>query len=367
MTDIFHTDVLIAGGGPSGASAALSLLLHTQLDVTLIDHSAFDMSSIGEHIDNSLFDLLSYLEIDREQFEADSFIEGYSNMAAWGNTHISSRNSIHNPTGKSYQLDRGKFDLLMISEVARRGGRIFPRTRCIKIEQLPDGHWKILLRHQERGDFILQAKFLIDASGRQGSICRSLNIPAGKQDKLIGIGAFLQFEDHRILPQEVFLETVEQGWWYCATLPNQRMTVTLFTDADIAKQQQLQKPENWNKLLAATVHVKKRVKNAHAYDIPWVRNAFSQLTDSTTKTNFLAVGDAAVAFDPISSMGIGFAVSSACHAARAINYFFDGDSSYIQSYQLSLSDIFSNYLDLRKRYYSSERRWSDSPFWQRRL
>ncbi|WP_158797932.1 lysine-epsilon-oxidase maturase LodB [Pedobacter sp. L105] len=367
MPDILHTDVLIVGGGPSGTSAALGLLLHTPFKVTLIDHSGFDAARVGEHVDASLFDLLSYLKIDKDHFEEESFIEGYSNLAAWGNETITSRNSIHRAEGKSYQLNREKFDLMMVAQVAKRGGQIFPRTKCIKMDQSPNGHWKIQLRHQVKGDFQLHAKFLIDASGRQGHICRLLNLNAVKHDQLIGVGAFLQFKDRRVLPQEVLLETVEQGWWYCATLPDQRMTVTLFTDADLVKEQQLQKPENWSRLLSATKHMRRRTENAFSNEIPWVRNAFSQLTDSSLRTNFLAVGDAAAAFDPISSMGIGFAVSSACNAARAAGYFLEGDDSFVKSYAQSLKDIFANYKDLCKKYYHLEQRWPDAAFWQRRL
>jgi flavin-dependent dehydrogenase len=144
------------------------------------------------------------------------------------------------------------------------------------------------------------------------------------------------------------------------------MTVTLFTDADIVKEQQLQKPGNWNRLLAETKHIQKRTQNAFSYTVPWVRNAFSQITDVSARDNFLAVGDAAIAFDPISSMGIGFAISSACNAARAVNQSLCGDSSYLKIYQDDITGIFRDYLELRKRYYAAEQRWPESLFWQRR-
>lgn len=369
MADIFNTDVLIVGGGPSGASAALSMLQHSSLSVILTDNTAFDVSRVGEHVDASLFKLLSYLEIEKDDFEADSFIEGYNNLAAWGNGEVSSRNSIHNPEGKSFQLDREKFDLQLLSEVAARGGKIFPRTKCVKVEQLENDSWELQMKHESRGSFIIRTKFLIDASGRQGHLCRLLNLNIIKYDQLVGIGAFLRFREPKVLPQEMFLETVKDGWWYSATLPGERVVVTLFTDADIIKTQQLQKPENWNKLLSETKHIGKRIRHTIADEQLWVRNAFSHLTDSSARNNFLPIGDAAAAFDPISSMGIGFAVSSACNAARAVEHFFssDGDDTYIRTYQQDLKVIFENYLDLRKRYYRTEQRWANELFWERRI
>lgn len=369
MADIFNTDVLIVGGGPSGTSAALSILQHSSLSVILTDNTAFDVSRVGEHVDASLFKLLSYLEIEKDDFEADSFIEGYNSLAAWGNEVITSRSSIHNPESKSFQLDREKFDLLMLSEITNRGGKIFPRTKCIQIEQLENDSWELQMKHQTKGNFTIRTKFLIDASGRQGHLCRMLNLKVIKYDQLVGISAFLRFREPKILPQEIFLETVKHGWWYSATLPGDRLVFTLFTDADIIKTQQLQKPGNWNKLLLETKHIGKRIQNTIADEQLWVRNAFSQLSDSSVKNNFLAIGDAAAAFDPISSMGIGFAVSSACNAARAIEHFFssDGDDSYIRTYQEDLKTIFGNYLNLRKQYYHMEQRWAKELFWDRRI
>ncbi|RAJ24640.1 tryptophan 7-halogenase [Pedobacter cryoconitis] len=255
----------------------------------------------------------------------------------------------------------------MLSKVVERGGKIFPRTKCTNLIQKENGHWELQMKHQTRGDFMINAKFLFDASGRQGHLCRMLDLPIVKYDQLVGVGAFLHFKVPKVIAQEMFIETVKDGWWYCAALPGQRMVVTLFSDADVIKKQQLRQPENWNALLSATKNIKKRIQHAVADEQPWVRNAFSQLTDSSSRSNFLAIGDAAAAFDPISSMGIGFAVSSACNAARAVDYFFSGNADGIKSYQQDIKSIFNQYLDLRKQYYRTEQRWAEEPFWERRI
>lgn len=69
MSDVFDTDVLIVGGDPSETSAAISLLQDSSLKVIQTDHTAFDISLVGEHVDSSLFDLLNYLKIEKEYFE----------------------------------------------------------------------------------------------------------------------------------------------------------------------------------------------------------------------------------------------------------------------------------------------------------
>ncbi|PKI16177.1 tryptophan 7-halogenase [Colwellia sp. 12G3] len=93
-------------------------------------------------------------------------------------------------------------------------------------------------------------------------------------------------------------------------------------------------------------------------------------------SNFVAIGDAACAFDPISSMGIGFAISSACHGANAIMAQLNANNltastanvnQAIKQYNLDLKNQFDNYHVLKQQFYQQEQRWSQAPFWQRRV
>jgi flavin-dependent dehydrogenase len=91
------------------------------------------------------------------------------------------------------------------------------------------------------------------------------------------------------------------------------------------------------------------------------------LLSENLPTSYLAVGDAVCSFDPISSMGIGFALASGSQAATAINAsdHTSGDMS-LQSYFKDTKRIFSDYLKTRNKIYRQETRWPDSDFWQRR-
>jgi flavin-dependent dehydrogenase len=80
----------------------------------------------------------------------------------------------------------------------------------------------------------------------------------------------------------------------------------------------------------------------------------------------LAVGDAAIAFDPLSSHGITNAIYTAHRAVKAIAlHLFDPDEKHFREYAESLSAIFATYLGTRHELYQRERRWPGAAFWTR--
>lgn len=365
------TDVIIIGAGPAGACAALSLLNHSDLRVTVIEQSDLSGVRVGEHVSASIFELIKYLQIDKKDFEPGSFIASYGNTSYWGSDKPTIRNSIFTTDSATYQLDRDKFDFKLLENVADKGGTVYPRTKCKSFQQLENDHWKLSLKHPEQGEFTLTGKYLIDASGRLAHVCRHIGVSNKKLDNLVGVGAFFNIDDNKKIKQEQLMETSELGWWYSARLPNQQMVATFFSDADIISRHNLNKMEYWQKLLSTTEHIKRPLKGLVSSSTPWVRHASSQISNPVERKNFIAIGDAAASFDPISSMGIGFAMSSACHAANTvIGQLSDIDdqrkSAQINAYQQDIVNHFDHYLNLRKQFYRQETRWSTSDFWARR-
>lgn len=362
------TDVLVVGGGPAGASAALSLLNYSDVSVTLVEQSDLNLVRVGEHVSASIFDLIDYLKIDKDDFEPDSFTPAYGITSYWGSDRPNTTNSIFTTENSTFQLDRQKFDFKLLEQVAERGGHIFPRTKCIDFAQLENKYWQVNLNHVEKGAFTIIAKYLIDATGRKASVCRQIGIRSTKIDSLMGVGAFLQLKGDTTIKHEQLLETTELGWWYRALLPNKVVVATFFTDADIISKHKLSKGSQWNELLGRTKYIKRELNGAKSISAgPWVRNASTQITNSAERDNFVAIGDAASSFDPISSMGIGFAITSACHAARLIRYqLSESRDANTSTYQQDILKNFDNYLKLRKQFYQKEKRWISSSFWERR-
>ncbi|PYV02919.1 MAG: dehydrogenase, partial [Acidobacteria bacterium] len=88
--------------------------------------------------------------------------------------------------------------------------------------------------------------------------------------------------------------------------------------------------------------------------------------DRIAGKNWLAVGDAAAAFDPLSSQGIQSALTSGLRAAQSVERYLNGDRVALPSYASWVNKNFAEYLLIRNRFYRRELRWPRSLFWQRR-
>jgi flavin-dependent dehydrogenase len=83
--------------------------------------------------------------------------------------------------------------------------------------------------------------------------------------------------------------------------------------------------------------------------------------------NWLAVGDAALSFDPLSSQGICNALYTGIRAGMCISSALKGDQHAIMSYADHLAAIYQAYLKNRWIFYSYETRWVNHLFWERRI
>ena len=367
MNYITSVDVAIIGGGPAGTALALTLAVYSDLKVAVIEKTAYDNIRIGENVSASLLPLLDYLQV-KEAFLADNHQPAYNTSAVWGNSRPNTRASIFSQIGEGYLLDRGKFDAMLAEQLVHKGGQLFLQTKCQEGERLEGGGWRLLLDHHSGKSFWLETNYLVDATGRQSRIAKRLGAKPLICDSLVGICSFLDVPDNKANNDEILVESIPEGWLYSAYLPNGNLILALMTDVDLMRQQQWHKEPQWINLLSRSQHTSQRVKGGNLLYPLTVKPAHSQILDSAVGEDWMAVGDAAAAFDPLSSMGIGHAMASGSHAGVAlIEYLKKNQDRLLKDYQTGLERNFENYLRLRHMYYSLEKRWIEESFWQRRI
>jgi flavin-dependent dehydrogenase len=205
----------------------------------------------------------------------------------------------------------------------------------------------------------MTARFVIDASGRHAAFARRRGARVIAHDNLMGLVAIVAGK--QAYDGGTLIEAVPDGWWYSARLPDDRTVVAFMSDIDIIREQHLHETSAWLRLLDQTNATRARIGDVEILREPSACPAQSQMLEPPFGDGWIAAGEAAVAFDPLSSMGIGYALTSGIEAAR-----FAAAGVKADSYAADVASHFEAYLKRRREYYCIEQRWSDRPFWERR-
>jgi flavin-dependent dehydrogenase len=286
--------------------------------------------------------------------------------SAWGGEALREQNHLYNPYGVGWHIDRRRFDAMLVRAAQEGGAVLKNETTVTACEADPSGRWTIAFRGGP-ARHRLHARFLLDATGRSSCIARLLGSRRVLYDNLVGIVGFLgQDSENRAASCITLIEAVENGWWYSASLPDSRLVIAYMTDADGYAKGQRHSASKWLEQLSHTTHTQAGAKTWNLDAVPFIVQASSSRLDRVYGHNWLAVGDAALAFDPITGQGVYRALKSGMHGANVVRAFFAGESSAVASYADTLEDSFNEFLILRGKYYSQEGRWPNSVFWRRR-
>ena len=122
----------------------------------------------------------------------------------------------------------------------------------------------------------------------------------------------------------------------------------------------------WLDQLRRTAELARRFPDCSPCQRLVVRSARSQRLEPLCGPGWLAVGDAAMAFDPLASQGIAKALDHGTRAAASIATYLSGDAVSVERLALQLNQEYAAYRDTRASYYRIEMRWPASVFWKRR-
>lgn len=352
-------DVLIIGGGPAGSATALALRKHApQLSTVLVEASSFDTPRIGEVLPSISKNLLEYLGV-WQFFEKEKHLPVYSTRSSWGNSQPEENHTIFSAHGAGWHLDRKSFDKFLIEQAARTGTKILLDTNLKNFEKNRKDR---LVRFSDNSE--IKVRFIVDATGRRAFFARKMQAEIRAEDSLMSFSRFFTLDENSA--PETLVESFADGWWYTARAGKKRI-VSCLTDADIGVNLGLNKAEKWFALFSETVRIKQSIGRGKIGEENITRPANSVCLDRVCDADWLAVGDAASAFDPLSAQGITKALRSAVFASYAIaDLLVKNDLTAVSRYQKFIETEFAVYRKLYKKHYSNEQRWRENIFWQRR-
>lgn len=363
MTTHVATDLLVLGSGPAGCATAIASKAHG-LDVVVVDRFTGEKQAVGEHLSPDGVIALKTLGlaalIDSPDHAPCPFIE-----SVWGGPDLAIRDYMTSAHGSGVNLNRTRFDAELRAQMVACGARLFNMSHPAKVSQ-DDIGWTVALGGGA-GGVLVHTRFLVDATGRAAWLGRRFGSKILRFDQLVAIVAFLTSQPMvNANNGRLLIEPTAAGWWYSVNLPSGTTIATWMTEADSVREDGALPDRSWRKHLASAPYTAARCAGLVTAAPIRVTSANTQCLDSPVGDDWLATGDAAQAYDPLSSAGISNGLNQGLLAANTVVAHLRGDVKALQLYAHRLARDFTDYLETRHAYYAMEQRWSDAPFWQRR-
>lgn len=366
-------DVIVAGAGPAGSATALCLA-RAGASVALVNPLAWSPKArggattgkpplrVGESLAPAIREPLTRLGL-WDRFAAAGHRPAYAVRSAWGSAEPYDQDHIFNPYGEGWHVDRREFDRMLADAAVEAGSKRIDGT--VGTAARDEGVWMVETGG-ETGGAALRARHLVDATGRPARIARRLGGQRHALDHLVGVVVSVPPEHTTTVAEGMTLvEAAADGWWYSARTPDDRLLVAYMTDGDLWREA-ARRPDPLAALLAGAPLTRQRLRTV-PNEPPRVVDAASAYLSPAAGHGWLAVGDAAMAVDPLSGSGVLLALRSGMHAAAAIERELQSEGSSTGQYSAEVTSNFASYAKTRHWFYTQEQRYPTSEFWSRRL
>jgi flavin-dependent dehydrogenase len=351
-------DAAIVGAGPAGSACAIALRTRMpSLSVALIEASHFDTPRAGETLSPAARPLLDHLGVF-DAFRAAGHAEVHGTTASWGNASPHDNDYIFHARGPGWHLHRARFDAMLAENAATRGATLMTGAAVSNARRDDDG-WTVDLADGRT----IAARFVADATGSGAIARRFCGARSIVVDHLVSFGRF--FDDDTNADPRTIVEAFADGWWYTAALPGKRRFVACMTDSNVARRLRLRDEASWTRLLE-TMPVTGPIARCASGRIV-ARACGSHRLENAAGADWIAAGDAASRFDPLSSQGITKALRSGVFASYAIgDQLAACDNRGLRRYDRFIHSEFLHYLRTRTEIYRDEQRWPQNQFWSER-
>jgi flavin-dependent dehydrogenase len=327
-------EVAIVGGGPAGATAA-RLLAAWGHEVVLVEAAAAPRDKVGEILAPSARPILEALAL-AAMLDADPALARHCLGVAsdWGGSHV--RDYLREPGGHGWIIDRRRFEAALAREAVAAGvdwrwGHRLKRAASSRrlVVSAPSGGG--------RNEVEIEADFAIDASGRSATLGRRLGGRRRVATQLIAREAPAPATPDTSTvggPAWVRIAAVPSGWRYEAEGPDgRRRCFAIGREPD---------PPG---------------RAGKAWETGFA------ILDRLHGDGWVAIGDAAASFDPVTSQGIPNALASGLAAAHAVHAVLDGEAGQLDGFAEAMRATWDRSLNAARSVYASETRWKAEPFW----
>lgn len=346
------------GGGPAGCGAAIGLA-RAGARVVICERGRAPKFKPGEIVEPTIRMPLSELDL-LDSFEMLGSLTLAGSLSLWDSDVPVEFCGMVNAHGHGALIDRQKFEAWLLASALALGVDVVYPATALSVEQVGN-KWKVSWGGKDQR-LAVCAPLLIEATGRgPGEVGYSRR---SVKDRLVALMWYSPI-DEATRDQRLLIESAQHGWWYAAILPGHRAVLSFMTDADLLPRTHAARHAYLDDQLAATKIMREHRKGMLAPLQFRSYPANSSLRDVIGGSNWVAVGDAAATYDPLSGHGVSVALAKGASIARLLT--INGDlHRVVGTYADAERAAFFTYLRDRDRTYARAARSKRSTFWTRR-
>lgn len=320
---MYDFDFAVAGGGPAGCSAAISLAQRGR-SVVLFERDSFPRFHIGESLLSTVNDSLALLGLT-ERVASAGFPEKWGarlithdGMNGRG-VNFADSNEVRRP--QTFQVNRAEFDRILLERARETGVVIREGCRVTACEFEPEA---AVVDFAADAPGRLRVRALVDATGRNGLLARKFSLRTD-EPLLANIAIYSHYanvprlaegcpNDIRIVARE------DSGWFWFIPISADLMSVGVVMPRSLYLQRPDATPEeHLARAVADTPAAAELMRDARQEWPVRVEKDFSYSASAYAGDRWILAGDAGSFLDPVFSTGVSIAMESGIEAAAELD------------------------------------------------
>jgi flavin-dependent dehydrogenase len=317
-------DVLVIGGGPAGSTVA-PLLAEKGHRVVLLEKARHPRFHIGESLLPANLPLFERLGVAGE-------VKAIG-MEKWGAEFVSPHHDMpqvfqfadawDKSMPYAYQVKRAEFDDILIRNAASKDVEVHQGCRAKAVDFQPDNTAVIRALHDDGSETEWQARFVVDASGRDTFLANRFQIKHRnpRHNSSAVYGHFAHAKRHEGQAEgNITIFWFEHGWFWFIPMMNDTTSIGMVTWPYYMKSKGARGLQQFlMDSIATCPALAMRLKDAQLITEVEATGNFSYVSERNHGPNYLLLGDAYAFIDPVFSSGVMLAMNSGVIGAAAID------------------------------------------------